>query len=140
MSRPLWQIFLTLLLVGFVLHRGALAAVLYLDGTPLLAAGYAAQVLAGCAAALGMWLGRLWTQGALVAVGVAVVATTVLLATTHGGGALVLPAVSQLFVVALSCGALVWVVRREFGGGVGRRPRPRPDAPRETSPADSTSA
>lgn len=116
MDRPLWQIVLTLLVLGFVVQRGAVASVLYLEGAtdPVLLAGYALQLGAGLASALGLWLGRLWACGAVLLLGAAV-ATTAFLEVG-------LAALSQVLVAAVSAGALFVVLKREFGSQEPRSP------------------
>jgi len=114
-SRPLWQIFLVLFLVSFVIHRGAATFVVYTGeiGAALFAA-YAFQTLAGALAALGVWLGRSWVLGVVLVLGTAVAGTSLLEAFFLG----VRPAagaVTEVLVAAVATGALFLVLRHELG-------------------------
>lgn len=122
MDRPLWQTILTLLVLGFLVERGTIASVLYLEGAaePLLLAGYALQLAAGLATALGLWLGRLWACGAVLLLGAAVAATAFL--EVGLGIRPALAAVTQVLVAALSAGALFVILKREFGSADLRSP------------------
>ena len=128
MHRPLWQIFLTIFVVGFALQRAAVASVLFLDGSSTaLLAGYVFQCLAAGAAALGLWLGRAWAPGAILGVGVAVAATALLGAML--GTHVPVVAVSEVLVAAVSAGTLFVVLRRELGPeGTARGPRSAEDS------------
>lgn len=121
MDRPLWQILLTIFLVGFALHRAALAATI---GTlePVLLIAYALETGTALVAATGLWLGRRWTPAAVVVLGVAVAATAILEGFSLG----VVPpaaAISEVAVAAVATAALAWVMRRELGphGTMARR-------------------
>jgi hypothetical protein len=119
MDRPLWQIILTMLLAAVALHRLVAGALLYADASVLLAAS-ALQGVAAAVAAVGMWRGRHWVVGALIVLGVTVVATAVLAAFFLG---IVPPlaAISQGLVAALAAGALAVIAHLEFReGGVPR--------------------
>jgi hypothetical protein len=118
MSRPLWQILLPLFLLSFAVHRAA-AAVMLSSVDPLFVAAYGLQTLAALATALGIWLGRAWVLGALALLGIAVVATALL----EGLFLDVRPApvaFSQALVAAVATGALLLVLRHEFGPKRGR--------------------
>jgi membrane protease YdiL (CAAX protease family) len=117
MDRPLWQIVLAFLLLFFAVQRGAVAAAGYLaSGAPALTAAYAGSALASIVAALGIWLGRGWARGAVVALGIAVVATALLQGATFGAAAFPGTA-TEVILAALGTGALVMVLGRECGKG-----------------------
>lgn len=114
MHRPLWQIFLTLLVLAFVVERAAVASVFYLGGAdPTLLGGYTFQTAAGLVAAAGIWLARPWAPVAILVLGIGVAATASL--EVVGGVRPALAAVSQALIAAVSAGALFVVLRREFG-------------------------
>jgi hypothetical protein len=116
MHRPLWQIVLTLLIVGFVVRSGAAAVVAFLaEGEPSLLAAYAFQTAAGVATALGLWLGRPWVLGALVVLAVAIAASAFLESLVLGIRPLV-TALGEVLIVAVATGALFLALRREFAG------------------------
>jgi hypothetical protein len=111
--RPLWQIFLTLLVLGFVVQRAGAVAFLHLSqGPPALLAGLALQIAAGLATAAGLWLGRRWVIAAIALLGISVVATALL--GVYLGVLPAMLAISQTLIAALSTGALVWVLRYEL--------------------------
>jgi hypothetical protein len=114
MDRPLWQMVLALLLVGFAVQRAAVGFVLLSgDVQPLMFVAYGLQVAAAVVTAVGMWLGRRWSIGALIVLGVALAATAILESLWLG----VRPAVAsagEILVLALSIGALGFVLSREF--------------------------
>ena len=124
MDRPLWQIVLTFLVLGFVLQRGAIASVLYLEGAtgPLLLAAYVLQLAAGLATALGLWLGRLWACGAVLLLGASVAATACL--EVGLGIRPAVAALAQVLIATVSAGALFVVLKRELGSQELRPPPP----------------
>lgn len=133
MERPLWQILLTLLLLGFLVRRGAVGVMLYLDGAAPagLVGAYVAQVAIGLVAAAGLWLGRRWVLAALLVLGVAIGGTALLESLL--GLRPILAAVAELLVVALGIGALFLILRHELGGGP--RDAREPGVPREARQA-----
>jgi hypothetical protein len=115
MNRPLWQIFLTIFALGFMVQRAAGAVVVYLDGgPPVLLAGLALQFAAAFATALGLWLCRRWVVAAMACVGISVVATSLLGVYLRAWPAPI--AISQSLVAALATGALALMVRHELDG------------------------
>lgn len=115
MHRPLWQIFLCLLLLAFVLRRTAVAFLVRAEGLdPALVAVYALQMAAGAAAVAGLWWARPWAIGAVIALGIAVGAS-VLLETFYLGLVPPLAALAQLLLVALATGGLALILRYELG-------------------------
>lgn len=130
MDRPLWQIFLAILLLFFVVHRGAIAVVAHLsDWSPALLAGYGLQAVVGLATAVGMWRGAKWVVGSLALLGVSV-AGTALFAGFYLGTQLAARAVSEALVAAVSTGALAVLLRYELsdrdGSGTGESRREGP--------------
>jgi hypothetical protein len=122
-NQPLWQIFLTIFALGFMLQRAAGAVVVYLaDGPPMLLAGFALQIAAAFATALGLWLSRGWVVAAIACVGISVVATSFLGVYLHVWPAPI--AISQSLVAALATGALALMLRHELGGAAQDRAHP----------------
>jgi hypothetical protein len=116
MDRPLWQIFLALFLVSFVVHRGAVAYVVHLAGSePELMAGYAVQAVLGLVTAIGMWLGSRWVLGALIALGVSVAATA-LMAGFQLGVRPVFAAIAEAMVALVAAGGLAALLRTQLEG------------------------
>jgi hypothetical protein len=113
-ARTLWQIVLAVMLASFALHRGAAAYVAHGGGLgDGLALGLAAQSAAGLATALGVWLGRRWVLGCVVALGVTLLALPLLAAST-GGAAAGLGALSASLVLGLGTAALYFLLRHEL--------------------------
>jgi len=78
MNRPLWQLLLTILVVGFVLRRAALVLGFDLaeEGVPIaLVAGYGVQLVAGLLAGLLVAIEHRFVLPALATLGVAIAAT-----------------------------------------------------------------
>ena len=115
MQRPLWQSFLSLFLVAFVVRRAAVVFLVRGEGPDAaLVLAYALQGAAGLAAAVGLWWTRPWAIAAVLALGVAVGAT-VLLEGFFLGLLPRLAAVTQLLLAAAATGGLVLLLRRELG-------------------------
>jgi hypothetical protein len=113
-GRPLWRIVLAVILASFSLHRGAAAYMAHTgEFGEGLALGLAAQSAAGLATAAGVWLGRRWVLGCVVALGVALLALPVLAAFTHGTAA-ALSALSAAAVFGLGAAALFLFLRHEL--------------------------
>jgi hypothetical protein len=114
MDRPLWQIFLALFLVSFVVQRGAAAYAIHLTGTePELMAGHAVQAALGLVTAVGIWLGSRWVLGALIALGVSVAATA-LVAGFQLGVRPVFAAVAEAMVALVAAGGLAALLRTQL--------------------------
>jgi hypothetical protein len=114
MDRPLWQIMLAILFVGVAAQRAAVGfALAGAEVEPSLFAAYCLQGAAAIAAAIGVWAGRPWAIGAVLALGATLVAGA-LLESFWLGVRPAITAVSQMLIVALSTGALALVLRREL--------------------------
>jgi len=113
-DRPLWQILLPLMLVGLAVQRAAVGTALFAGelGSVIVVA-YVLQGLAAVAAAVGVWLGRRWTVGALLTLGAMLIASA-LLEGFWLGVRPPLASVGEILIVTLSTGALVLVLRREL--------------------------
>lgn len=121
MDRPLWRIVIPLLIVGFAVQRGALAAMAVLSEAPLgIAVGAALQVAALLALALAIFLGRSWALAAAVGFGLAIVATAALQAAAFGP-AFFPRALAQLIVALVVVAGVGWLVRHEFPPASGSR-------------------
>jgi hypothetical protein len=118
MHRPLWQIFLTLFVLVFAVQRGFVGVMFYLEDAEVssLVLAYGFQTLAGLATTLGLWMGRRWVLGALLVLGTSVAATAILDSFFLGVRPVAM-AVGEVLVAALSTGALLLVLRREFANG-----------------------
>jgi hypothetical protein len=113
-SRPLWRTVLSVILASFALHRGAGAYIAWDGGLGAgLAVGLAMQAAAGLATALGVWLGRRWVLGCVVALGATLLGLPVLAAFTHGTAA-ALGALSATLVFGLGTAALYFYLRHEL--------------------------
>jgi len=113
-GRPLWQVFLVLLTVAFTLRAGAVAAAALVgSGSAVLGAAYGFQAIAGLATAVALWRGAAWVLGALIALAAGVVATAFVESLVLGVRPFV-TALSEALVVAVSAGALFFVLRREL--------------------------
>jgi hypothetical protein len=113
MDRPLWQIFLHILLLAFAIQRGAATVMLHMAGADVVTTvTFGAQTLFALAASAGVFIGGRAAIRALIALGAAM-----------GLGAVVLgfvsravpapAAIAQIFVALLATSALVFVMRRE---------------------------
>jgi hypothetical protein len=113
--RALWQFFLAILLLVFAAQRTAVAVGIRLaDGDWALVSAYGLQALAALGTAVGIWWGRLWVVGVLIALGILIVATALLEGFFLGTGP-PLVSLSQALVVALMTGGLALLLRYEFG-------------------------
>lgn len=123
MDRPLWQILLPMFVLAFVAQRAALAFVGWEAGPGVaLAAGHALEAAIGLTVAAGLWWGRRWVVGAILALGVSVAATA-LLGAFSLGALPALPAISRVLVAALAAGGLALFMRHELGeSGTARTP------------------
>ncbi|MDX1649396.1 MAG: hypothetical protein R3263_06040 [Myxococcota bacterium] len=114
MDRPLWRIFLPILILVLGIQRAGLAAMSFLGEThPLLGVAHGVEVVVAVVAAVGLWLGHVWSAGAVVALGVALAATTLLEGFYLGVRAPV-PAVAWVLMYAIAAGALGLLLRREL--------------------------
>jgi hypothetical protein len=114
MDRPLWQVFLTLFVVAFVVPRGAIAGVVLLHGSAsTLLIGYLCQTAAALLAAVGLWLDRAWASRAILALGFAAAATALVEVVVGVRPAAL--AASQVLVAAVSAAILCLILRRAFG-------------------------
>lgn len=116
MDRPLWQMVVPLLILGFALQRGALAALAVASELPLaIAVGAALQAGALVALALAIFLGR--RRSALAAaIGFALaVAGTLAVAAARGGPTVVPQALTEVVMAALVVAGIAWLTRHEFG-------------------------
>jgi|SRR5688572_20362622 len=117
MDRPLWQTLIPLFLIGVAAHRAALGFALHATHIEYaVVVLYGLQTSAAIAAAIAIWLGRMWAVGMLIALGV-ILAGAVLLEGFWLGLRPPLAAVSELLIIALSTAALSFVLRREFAPG-----------------------
>lgn len=110
MERPLWQIFLAMILAGFGLIRVGTGAVLYVhgDGTGLLWS-HGIQGAGGIIAAVGMWLGGPARTGALICFAAALAIAAAV--ETFLGLKPAITSVAQIGAVFLGVGVLAHLVR-----------------------------
>jgi hypothetical protein len=121
MHRPLWQILIPMFLIGVAAHRAALGFALYeTEMGPAVAALYALQTGAALATALAIWLGRPWSVGVLIALGV-ILCGAALVEGFWLGLRPPMASISELMMIALLTGALALVFRREFASRSDRR-------------------
>lgn len=110
MDRPLWRIFLNVLLLAFTAQRAALlwvAVVSHANG--LLIAGLVVQCAAALFAAIAIWIGR-FMQGSLIALGATVVLAAGMQIATLGAVA-VPGAIAQTMGALISIGGLIFLLR-----------------------------
>jgi len=127
-SGPLWQYFLSLFVVSFCIQRGAALAIAQLSALPsILVGAYALQIAIGLVTAVGIWMGRRWVLGALLALGTTIVCTTLLASFSLGlyPGAV---ALSRGGVAAVATGGLFWFLRYEFDRRAAAEDRPPEDS------------
>lgn len=116
MNRPLWQIFLVLLLLGLALQRGFFAWAVSAPGEAALVSVVAGACAAlALATAIALWLGHTATVPLLVTLGIALAAAALIEAFAWGIRPPV-SAISTVIVVALSTGALALALRGELRG------------------------
>lgn len=114
MDRPLWQILLSLLLLGLGLQRALLAWTAGMAGLDAVAVVAGICAALAVATAVALWAGHSATIALLVALGIALAAAALLEAFAWGVRPPV-TAISMVIVVALSTGALALALRHEFG-------------------------
>lgn len=119
MNRPLWQIFLHVAMLSFVVHRAAIAVVFYLSDTPTpLWLSFAFQGVAGLVTSVGIWMGRMWVLVPLVITGLSVIASALIGAIAYGAippGA----AMAQVILAILATAGLAFALRHELGENAG---------------------
>jgi hypothetical protein len=110
MDRPLWRIFLNVMLLAFVAQRGGVLAMAVLaHASPWFIAGLGLQCAAGLCAAIAVWIGRRM-QESLIALGAMVVLTAVLQIAALGTPA-VPAAIGQALAAVLSIAGLIFLLR-----------------------------
>lgn len=111
-DRPLWRIIVPLVILSVAMHRAAAGAIVYLSEVPSgLVVGYGLQAMAALGVALGLFLGRRWTQGALILFGISLAGTAVVEGFLLGMGAAPMAA-SQVLVAVLLTVAGSMILRR----------------------------
>lgn len=114
-DRGLWQFFLAIFVLSFSIQRVQVAVVAYLsEASDLRIIAYGIQAALGLVTALGIWLGRLWVLGVLIAWGLGV-AATVLLETLLLEVRPPISALAELIFVAVLTVGLFLLLRYEFG-------------------------
>lgn len=110
MDRPLWRIFLNVLMLAFVAQRGGLLAIAVISHASAWSiVGLLVQCAAGLYAAIAIWTGR-HMEGALLALGVTVVLGAGLQIAAFGSAA-VPGALAQTMAAVLSIGGLIFLLR-----------------------------
>lgn len=110
MDRPLWQIFLAMILAGYGLIRVGTGAVLYLnDDTTGLLWSHGLQAAGGIIAALGMWSGGRARTGGLICFAVTLVAAATV--ETALGLKPAITSVAQVGAAFLGIGVLAHLIR-----------------------------
>ena len=122
---PLWQFFLALFFVAFVVERAALAVFASgASGHAWLILAHALEATGGAIVAYGIWRGRRWTLGPLLALA----ALVALIAATQAfvlGTLPIAAAVGRIALVTLLAGGLSLLLRYEFREGETNEERAR---------------
>ena len=110
MDRPLWRIFLHILMLAFVAQRGGLVAMAVIShASAWLILGLLVQCAAGLFAAIAIWIGR-YMEGALLALGVTVVLGAGLQIAALGAAALP-GALAQTMAAVIAIGGMIFLLR-----------------------------